>query len=89
MCVIDLGKIPNEPTVDIIDSEGNIVLTTDSDIAFLYVRKRIKDLKLKGWRVRCHSNGFETVIYSDGKIKDWEKGNFPGDSAFLLLKELV
>lgn len=89
MATIDFSKVPVEPTIDIIDSHGNIVVTTNSDIVFLYARVQIKHLKLKGWKIRCHNDGYIADIGSDGKVRWWNRGNMPGDEAEKLLLELV
>lgn len=85
---IDFSKVPVEPTIDIIDDKGNVIVTTNSDIVFLYARVQIKHLKLKGWKVRCHRDGFIVEINSDGRINDWSHG-MPGDEAEKLLMELI
>ena len=89
MATIDLSKVPVEPTIDIIDSEGNVVVTTNSDIVFLYARVQIKHLHLEGWKVRCHNNGYVANITKEGKVFFWDRGNFPGDEAEKLLRELL
>jgi len=85
---IDFSKVPVEPTIDIIDDKGNVVVTTNSDIVFLYARVQIKHLKLKGWKVRCHNDGYIAEIYSNGKVSDCSHG-IPGDEAEKLLIELI
>jgi len=86
---IDFSKTPVEPTIDIIDNHGNVVVTTNSDIVFLYARVQIKHLHLDGWKVRCHSNGLIVEIDSFGRIKSCENGSFPGDEAEKLMAELL
>lgn len=89
MATIDFNKVPVEPTIDIIDSEGNIVVTTNNNVVFLYARVQIKHLHLEGWKVRCHSNDYIANITKEGKIEFWDQGSFPGDEAGKLLMELV
>ncbi len=86
---IDLSKVPVEPTIDIIDDKGNVVVTTNSDIVFSYVRVQIKRLHLEGWKVRCHNDGYVADISSNGKVHWWNLGNMPGDEAEKLLMELI
>ena len=89
MAAIDFSKVPVEPTIDIIDSDGNVVVTTNSDIVFLYARVQIKHLHLEGWKVRCHNDGYVADICSDGRVRWWNSGNMPGDEAEKLLAELL
>ena len=86
---IDFSKVPVEPTIDIIDDKGNVIVTTNSDIVFLYARVQIKHLKLRGWKIRCHKDDFIAEIYSNGKVHWWNRGNMSGDEVEKLLMELI
>lgn len=86
---IDFSKVPVEPTIDIIDDKGNIVVTTNSDIVLLYARVQIKHLGLRGWTIRCHNDDYVAEIMPNGKVKYWNQGNMPGDEAEKLLHELI
>lgn len=87
--MIDLNNIPVEPTVTILNPDGSELITTNNVTTFFYIRSEIKKNSLKGYKVRCHNDGYVADICSDGKVRWWNSGNMPGDEAEKLLKELL
>lgn len=80
---------PKDPEITVLDPYGNELLTTYSDVKFLYIRLWIKRNKLKGYKVKV-SDGSAISILSNGKLEYWSEGyQIPGDVAGKLLFELL
>ena len=68
--MIDIANIPVEPTITIVDPNGNDVITTNNVTTFTWIRLEIKKNKLKGYKVRT-DDGELWDIRSNGKIDTW------------------
>lgn len=76
MRTISLENIPVEPTVTILNPDGNELITTNSITTFTYIRLEIKKNKLKGYKVRAE-NGNTYNIRSNGQIYNEPKLSWP------------
>lgn len=88
MTAIDFSKVPVEPTVDIIDNHGNVIVTTNNPIVLTYARVEIRHLKLEGWKVRTMS-GLVINISVHGTLDYWPEGEITGCEEEKLLAELI
>jgi hypothetical protein len=68
--MIDINNIPVEPTITIVDPNGNDVITTNNVTTFFYIRNEIKKNSLKGYKVRTDDGEFYD-IKSDGRLDTW------------------
>lgn len=50
--MLNLKDIPVEPTVDILDPNGNVIITTNNFTTLTYIRLEIKKNCLEGYSVR-------------------------------------
>ena len=67
---INFDNLPVEPTITIVDPNGNDVITTNNVTTFFYIRSEIKKNCLKGYKVRT-DDGELWDIRSNGKIDTW------------------
>jgi hypothetical protein len=85
--MIDLNNIPVEPTITIVDPNGNDVITTNNVTTLFYIRSEIKKNSLKGYKVRT-DGGELWDIKSNGKIDTWSD-NMTGSVFDKLLADLI
>ena len=85
---IDFSKVPEEPTITIIDNHGNDLISTNNPVALYYARLQIKHLRLVGYRIRT-SKGIVIPILENGRLAAWPHGQIPGDVADSMLCELL
>ena len=88
MSAIDFSKVPEEPSITIIDNHDNEIVTTNNPVVVLYARVQIKHLGLIGFRIRTMS-GLVIPILANGKLAIWPQGEIPGDVAESFLMELL
>lgn len=84
---INFDNLPIEPTITIIDPNGNDVITTNNVTTFFYIRNEIKKNSLRGYKVRT-DDGELWDIKSNGKIDTWPD-NITGSVFDKLLADLI
>lgn len=86
---IDLTNLPEEPFVDILDPDGNVIWHGNSVLHLDYIRVQIKRGKLTGYKLRTEKNNIYK-INELGRITDLiEDGERPGDIWMKLVLELL
>ena len=85
---ISFDHLPVEPTVTLIDSDGNDLITTNNPIAILFARVEIRRHKWTGYRIRTAS-GFICEIDEYGRFSEYPQGEIPGDIAESILCDLL
>ena len=85
---INFDHLPVEPTVTLIDPDGNDLITTNNQIAILHARAEIKRDKLTGYKIRTES-GLIFEIDEYGRFSEYPQGEIPGDVAESILCGLL
>lgn len=66
----------HDPLVDVYDPDGNLIVTTDSDLVFNDIRIQILRKKLTGYTVAMHGSSEKHVIDTDGRVENWPADMF-------------
>ena len=89
--MININKIPVEPTVTILNPDGSELITTNNVTTFTWIRREIRYKCISGYKVKT-ANGDIFDIQPNGKIYDknhhWPKGII-GDVHDKLLMDLI
>ena len=76
---IDLSNLPEEPCIDILDPEGNVIWHGNNVLHLDYIRVQIKENKLTGYKIRTERNNTYDID-EHGRFTDFtEDGEIPGD----------
>lgn len=89
---LNLSNLPEEPTVDVLDPDGNIIWTGNNTLHFDEIRAQIKEKQLAGYRVRTKSGGvYEINTY--GRVGELDahpvEGELPGDIWMSVVERLL
>ena len=84
--MLNLKDIPVESTVDVLDPNGDVIITTNNPTTLTYIRLEIKKNHLKGYSVRKHNGEVEPIL-PNGKITNW--CGITGEVMDNLLLELI
>ena len=86
---IDLTNLPEEPFVDILDPDGNVIWHGNSVLHLDYIRVQIRRGKLTGYKLRTERNN-TYEINELGRFTDLtEDGEIPGDIWMKQVLELL
>lgn len=60
---IDIHNIPAEPTIQILNPDGSVLISTNCTTTFDYIRTEIKDSALEGYNIMTNcDNGHDEEI---------------------------
>lgn len=88
---IDIHNIPAEPTIQILNPDGSVLISTNCMTTFDYIRAEIKDNALEGYKIRTE-DGIEVEIDKHGRFFDKDDrldGKLPGDTWMKMAERLL
>lgn len=88
---IDIHNIPAEPTIQILNPDGSVLISTNCTTTFDYIRAEIKDNALEGYKIRTE-DGIEVEIDKHGRFFDKDDrliGKIPGDIWMKVVERLL
>ena len=88
---IDIHNIPTEPTIEILNPDGSVLISTNCMTTFDYIRAEIKDNALEGYKIRTE-DGIEVEIDKHGRFFDKDDRlirKIPGDTWMEMAERLL
>ena len=79
-----------EPEIEILNPDGNIVVKTNNELVFDWFRLQIKKKKLEGYKIRTEDNEIYP-IFPDGRYNTVDKtlDEYPGSEHMKIIMDLL
>lgn len=78
--MIDITKCPTEDYVDVYNPNGTVLVRTNDEVMFSYIRHEIAKNRYEGYYVVFHDK--KSMINHYGVVEDWDKDMFKWNSHF-------
>ena len=86
---IDLTNLPEEPFVDVLDPEDNVIWSGNNPLHLDYIRLQIKNNKLTGYKIRAKSGNIYKINEYGKYAEPMELSEIPGDLGVKQAIELI